>query len=360
MRWVFRGLSIVLLAILVVGAAAFAWRAWRQHENALAFAVPLHEGSFVRIGGIDQWIQIRGENPDNPVLLIVHGGPGISMIPLTAVFRPWEKYFTVVQWDQRGAGKTYGRNGETGEGTMTIDRMTRDGIEVTQYLRAHLHKDKIIVIGHSWGTILATRMVLQRPDLFAAYVGTGQLVDKQQNETTGYAMLVDKARAAGDVAAVAALREIGPPPYRQIDRLYAERKWQAVYDTPAERDLSRTLTPDVLFAPDYSLADIYDFLESPTFAQRETYAEENGYDARKLGLKFAVPFFIFEGDQDAMTPSVLARRYFDAIQAPKKEFVVLPGGGHTAILTMPDIFLRELVARVRPPPTGVPHGQEHR
>jgi pimeloyl-ACP methyl ester carboxylesterase len=361
-RSILRGFLIFVAVIVALGAAMLLYRAWRQHENELAFAIPngIQESSFVRIGGIDQWIQIRGQDRANPVLLIVHGGPGISMAPLTPVFRSWEKYFTVVQWDQRGAGKTYGRNGEAGEGAMTIDRMTRDGLEVTQYLRAHLRKDKIIVVGHSWGTILALEMVKQRPDLFYAYVGTGQLVNKQQNEKTGYAQLMDKVRAAHDDKAVAALGKIGPPPYDDIDKLYAERKWQAAYDTPAEQDLSWNMIPTVLFAPDYSLTDIHDFLQSAQFSQRETYAEENGYDARKLGLKFEVPFFIFEGDRDSMTPSILAQRYFADIQASKKEFVVLKGGGHAAMLTMPDAFLRELVARVRPialqSQSGVTHG----
>jgi pimeloyl-ACP methyl ester carboxylesterase len=355
-----RGLLWLAVAVAILVVLGLGYRAWRQHENVLAFALPngIQEASFVRIGGIDQWIQIRGEDRANPVLLIVHGGPGISMVPLTPVFRSWEKYFTVVQWDQRGAGQTYGRNGEAGEGAMTIDRMTRDGLEVTQYLRTRLHKDKIVVVGHSWGTILALGMVKQRPDLFFAYVGTGQLVDKQQNEKTGYALLVDKVRAAHDDKALAALGQIGPPPYDDIAKLYAERKWQAAYDTQAEQDLTRNMIPTVLFAPDYSLMDTYDFLQSATFSQRETYAEENGYDARKLGLKFDVPFFIFEGDRDSMTPSVLSEQYFADVQAPKKEFVVLKGGGHAAMLTMPDIFFRELVARVRPlaMPSGASHG----
>jgi len=206
---------------------------------------------------------------------------------------------------------------------------------------------------------LALRMVKQRPDLFAAYVGTGQLVDKQRNEAVGYALLMDKVRAAHDGKAIAALGRIGPPPYNDVDTLYAERKWLAAYDTGAEQNLTRTMIPTVLFAPNYSLMDIYDFLESATFSQRETYVEENGYDARKLGLKFDLPFFIFEGDRDAMTPAVLARQYFADVQAPQKAFVLLKGGGHTAMLTMPDEFLRELVACVRPLAMPMQSGASH-
>jgi pimeloyl-ACP methyl ester carboxylesterase len=364
MRIFWRGLIALLVVVAVTAAGALGYRDWRQHDNAQALAITtpngIDVGIFVKIGGIDQWVQIRGDDRRNPVLLFLHGGPGISMIPLTPVFQPWEKYFTVVQWDQRGAGKTYGRNGEAGSAPMTIDRMTQDGLQLTQFLERHLHQSKIVVVGHSWGTVLGLRMVKQRPDLFSAYVGTGQLVDKAQNEKTSYAMVMDKARAAHDATAVAELQRIGVPPYADFEKLLVQRKWQAAYNTPAERDLSSKLTPTVLFAPDYSLRDIWNFLAAAKFSQRATYAELNDYDALKLGTTFDVPFFVFEGDRDALTPAVLAQDYVAKIQAPVKAFVLLKGGGHTAVLTMPDVFLRELVTRVRPlavqSETGVAHG----
>jgi pimeloyl-ACP methyl ester carboxylesterase len=130
---------------------------------------------YVKIGGIDQWIQIRGQDRDNPVLLCLHGGPGATWLPLTAVFAPWEKDFTVVQWDQRGAGKSLEASGPSIASTMSIQRMADDGIELAELLRAHLKKEKILLLGHSWGSILGVHMVLQRPDLFYAYVGTGQV-----------------------------------------------------------------------------------------------------------------------------------------------------------------------------------------
>ncbi len=208
-----RGFFIFITLIVALGAAVLITHAWRPHENATAFAIHtpngIGEAGLVKIGGIDQWVQIRGDDRSNPVILIVHGGLGISMIPMTAIFRPWEKYFTIVQWDQRGSGKTYGHGGEAGQGAMTIARMTKDGIELTQYLRAHLHKNRVVVLGHSWGTVLATLMVKQRPDLFSAYVGAGELVDKRMNEMAVYARLMDKLRAAHDEDAIADLSKVG-------------------------------------------------------------------------------------------------------------------------------------------------------
>ena len=309
----------------------------------------IDEASFVKIGGIDQYVQIRGDDRANPVLLFVHGGPGISMVGLTALFRPWEKYFTVVQWDQRGDGKTYGRNGGPAEApSMTIDRMTKDGIEVAEYLRAHLRKRKIVLLGHSWGTVLGVRMIKARPDLFSAYVATGELVAKQDNELTSYNIVLDLARAAHNSQAVKELEAIHPPPYKDLDTLLVQRKWMDVYDLPSERNLFRDLTPVVAFAPNYSLRDIYDMQMATAFSQHVLFGELNDFDARPLGVDFQVPFFIFQGDEDLNTPTVLARNYFATLHAPLKQFATLKGAGHDAVMTVPDVFLKELVARVRP------------
>jgi pimeloyl-ACP methyl ester carboxylesterase len=138
--------------VLLVGGLAY--RAYCQHRKARALAIVtpsgIDEGLFARIGGIDQWVQIRGESRANPVILLLHGGPGFSYIPFTEIFRPWEKHFTVVQWDQRGAGRTYGRNGKAGSGEMTIDRMVQDGLEVAEFIRKRLGTERVILLAHSW------------------------------------------------------------------------------------------------------------------------------------------------------------------------------------------------------------------
>ena len=172
--------AIVVAIFAAVLFSGLAFRAYCQSKNAaairLASAASIDEGMFVSVGGIEQWVQIRGEDRNNPVVLVLHGGPGFSYVPFTPSFRSWEHSFTVVQWDQRGTGKTFGRNGKTGSGEMSIDRMVRDAIEVAEFLTEHLHKRKVILFAHSWGTILGVPMAIKRPDLFSAYVGSGQIV----------------------------------------------------------------------------------------------------------------------------------------------------------------------------------------
>jgi pimeloyl-ACP methyl ester carboxylesterase len=351
LKWFLRALG-VLVAIAVIGIVAFlGYRAYRQHQNAQAFAIAtpngIDEKSFVRIGGIDQWITIRGEDRSNPVLLILHGGPGSATSAFAPVFRTWEKDYTVVQWDQRGSGKTFGRNGAN-EQPMTVTRMVKDGIALSQYLLIHLHKKKLILLGHSWGTELGVMMAKADPGLFYAYVGTGQVVAKEEKEEVLYTRLLAKLRAAHDADGIAKLQSVGPPPYRSEADLDVEREIQSRFDTDTERNLISAMVPVILYSPDMSVGDIYDYFQGKTFAGESLYRELLGYDARRLGPDFAVPVFVFDGDRDLTTPADLAKAWFDGIRAPQKAFVILKGGGHSALLTMPDVFLAELNRQVRP------------
>jgi pimeloyl-ACP methyl ester carboxylesterase len=178
---------------------------------------PVNEEMFVRIGAIDQWITIKGDDRNNPVVLFLHGGPGDALSPFAdSMFQGWEKDFTLVQWDQRGAGRTYGKSGPSIEPTMTIERMSQDGIEVAEFLAKHLDKKKIITEGASWGSILGIYMAHARPDLFYAYVGRAQIVNWRKNEAASYARVLEMARASGDQPAIRALTTIGPPPWNSI------------------------------------------------------------------------------------------------------------------------------------------------
>jgi len=335
-------------AVLLVVSSALAYRIYRQQQDARAFAIRtpngIDEAGFVRIGGIDQWVTIRGEDRSNPVILILHGGPGLAYSPLFAWFRPWERWFTVVQWDQRGAGKTYGRYGKA---TPSLSRETivSDGIALSDYLRGHLHKDRIVLLGHSWGSTVGLEMVARRPDLFAAYVGTGQVVDAAQ-EVAAHAMALDAARKANDDGAVRALQAVQPP-YATARQMMAAHMRASAYAPAAERAYVTRSLPTALFAPGYSLTDLYDNGAAGLYSIGPLYRDVSSFDAHRLGASFAVPVIIIQGDLDNVTPTASVRDYFDEIAAPRKDLVVLPGDGHMALLTDPDRVLAVLVARVR-------------
>jgi pimeloyl-ACP methyl ester carboxylesterase len=321
-----------------------------RERNAREYAIDsvkgVDEASYVSIGGIEQWVTIRGEDRSNPVLLFLHGGPGDVTNPWSfAMFAPWEAHFTVVQWDQRGAGKTLTKSGSSVAPTMTLDRMTQDGTELTAYLCKHLGKSKVILVAHSFGTILGLRMIRERPDLFLAYVGTGQVADETRNYTVAYAGLLKKARATGNQQALDELKSIGQPPYESGRGYQVQRKWSNRFEG-ADRFLYGTVGL-ALVAPGYSVRDLNDSLDGQTLSGERLVPQTRSETMKELGLKFAIPIFFFEGTEDFTTPTELAREYLGAIQAPRKEFVPI-SGGHFAVFVNSDQFLQELVARVRP------------
>lgn len=341
-----RRTTLGVAAVVATGslAALLTDRLWPSPPAKSARVID--EAQYVKIGGIEQFIRITGESRANPVLLFVHGGPGLSMLGFLPSFQPWEKYFTIVQWDQRGAGRTYGRNGADRSAPMTIDRMTQDGVELAQFLTRHLH-GKIVVVGHSWGSILGVRMVHQRPDLFAAYVGTGQFVDRTLGERILYEDLLSRARAARDGQTIAELQHLSDASARDRQAFVA-KTWASVYAPPAERRLKANMSRMRMEAPGASWSDIGASRAGRRFSIDHLAPQIAACDIRQGGLDFAVPFFVIQGDEDSQTPAILARRYFDAVHAPTKRYIPLKGGGHFAVITMSAAFLNALVAYVRP------------
>ncbi len=326
--------------------------AFIRQRNARDYAITapngIDEGKYVEIDGIEQWITIRGEDRGNPVLLFLHGGPGDATNPWGfAGFRTWLRYFTVVQWDQRGAGRTLGRNGPSLGPTITIDRMTRDGIELSEMLRRTLNQDRIILVGHSWGSILGVRMVKTRPDLFYAFVGTGQVAaDPARNYTVAYDEVLKAAKRRGDQRAVTELEQVGPPPWRDGRGYAVQRRWANLLEG-ADTFLASTLGL-ALAAPGYTARDVNDWLSGQRLSAERLVPQTNRVDAAALGGEFSVPVFVIQGAEDFTTPTSLARTFVASIRAPRKEFVGIEGGGHFAVFMKSDAFLNELVARVLP------------
>jgi pimeloyl-ACP methyl ester carboxylesterase len=354
------GVSLLGLAgvLIAVAAAGLGFRAYRQHLAAETLAIRspkgVQEGEFVDIGGIKQWIQIRGEDRDNPVLLFVHGGPGGSTLPISSGWRPWERHFTVVQWDQRGTGRTYGSAGDALGPTMTLERMTQDGVELAQYLRTHLHKDKIVLVGHSWGSFLGIHMVKQRPDLFYAYVGTGQVVGRTTFEKAfelRIERLQTRAVSAGNNEALAELAPVAArPTMTQENRLIAE-KWSRALALPRPDGFQLAGPIPPLFMPDFSLLDWYNRRKGAAFSAKYLTGRDGPmfqHGMAAIGFEFSIPIFFIEGDADGVTPGGPAEQYFNQIMAPHKEFVWVRGGDHFIPFDRPDEFLAELMARVRP------------
>ncbi len=298
----------------------------------------IDHGMFVAINGVDQWVTLRGADVGNPALLII-GGPGAAFSRLAPFFAPWERDFTLVQWDQPGAGATWALNGDVGTGPLSLDRIAADGVAVAEFALEHLGARRQALLGVSGGSIVGLMMARRRPDLFCACVGTGQIVDWARQDTISYAMVLQRAQAAGDQAAVDELQAIGPPPYPDM-AADAVKSRHAGALTPAEQAEWAGLAPELMAAineppPGAAYAPRDLAFADPRALATETYdrlrGEIVGFDARRLGLAFEVPMVFLQGDQDVFTVTSEVRAYAAEITAPSVVFDLIPGGGHSAV-----------------------------
>ncbi|MEP6984848.1 MAG: alpha/beta hydrolase [Chloroflexota bacterium] len=305
------------------------------------------EERFVKVGGIEQWISIRGEDRNNPVLLIVHGGPASTYGIMSHLIRSWEKYFTIVQWDQRGAGRTFRKNGVNGSGKLTFERLVSDGIELTEYLINHLGKEKLILIGSSVGSITGVMMVSKRPELFYAYVGTEQV--SPDGGKLSYQLTRDGLRQSGDSKSLHEMERIGPDgskwSRKDFDRMN-KITMNANHQVP--NMVTDIILPAMMSTPNFSLFDLMDIAKGMSFSIDQLYDELITFDLYKVGLTFNIPFFIFQGDGDWIAPAAAAQKYLDLISAPHKEMILIKHAGHLAMFANPDQFLKELTSRVGP------------
>ncbi len=310
----------------------------------------IEEDRFVRIGGIEQWVTIRGDSRANPVILFLHGGPGNPLSPYAdTIYAAWEKDFTLVQWDQRGAGRTYGRNPEPAE--LTVAGMAADGIELAEYLTGLFGQEKIILVGGSWGSVLGVHMARARPDLFHAYLGAGQLVEHKANLNASYRRIVDLARKADDETTLAAMAALGPPPWANPRHFGALRRATRVYEAKATKPApAGWWAPAAAYATDAARAE-YEAGEEFSYLQFVGWKGDgmlSKVDLPALGGAFPVPLFLVQGAQDLVTMPEVARAWFDSVSAPEKEYRLVDSAGHDPNAALIEAQYEILQSRIRP------------
>ena len=308
----------------------------------------------VRIGGIDQWVSIRGRDKRNPVLLVIHGGPGYMLMPMSWwISRDWEEYFTVVHWDQRGAGKTLLINDPAKLApTMTLARSVDDAEEMAQWLRKEFGKQKIFVLGHSAGSYAGLELAKRHPDWIHAYIGVGQMADMPEGERRGWAFAMDAAGRSSNKEAIAQLQSIAPyfAPGKPnpLKDLYLQRKWVGYFGgVMAYRRGSESDGDLANLSPDYTDQEMRHLWDGNDFAERYLLADLVAGDwsvTRKLGC----PLLLFEGRHDFNANSQVAAEWFAQVQAPAKQFVWFENSGHMPMTEEPGKFLLSLVQYARP------------
>lgn len=310
---------------------------------------PVDEKGFVRIGGIEQWVRIKGSSCAKPIVVVVHGGPGNPNTPFADnLFQAWEKDFTIVQWDQRGAGMTYGRNPVTDDEPLVLERLRDDGVEVARYVAKRFSRQKVILMGGSWGSVLGVYMAKSNPEMFCAYVSSSQVVSRA-SEGASYDATMTLARAANDADSVAKLEALGPPPWTNPRNFGIMRRVIRKYEGLSTEPAPKTwwvYSPEYTTAKaeaDYTAGEDYSWLQ---FVGMKGDGIESKIDLYKLGPKFRVPFYMVQGQEDLLTMPEPSKRYFDFIQAPRKKFVLVPRVGHDPNQPMLDAQYRLLRERI--------------
>ncbi len=312
----------------------------------------------VRIGGCDQWVLERSADVANPVVLFLHGGPGTSQLTSNRRnTRGLEKYFTVVNWDQRGAGKSY--RAITDAGRMNIDQFVADTRELTMYLLAKFGQERLILAGHSWGSVIGALAVSRYPELYHCYVGIGQMADMAQGEAVSYRWTLEQARTHRHRRAIRALEKIGPPPYQGdwqkktiIERGYVARFGGEIH--ASRNGAAGLVIRGLLWSREYTLADRVNYFRGILGSMRLLWPELLQVDLSESVPEMKVPVFFMEGRYDRECPCAVAERYFESVKAPSKELIWFGRSAHLPNSEERDLFNEVMVAKVRPVATAAP------
>lgn len=330
-------------------------RARAAIEDLQRIAAPsgIQESYKTSIGGIDQWLNVRGQDRSNPIILFVHGGPAAPITPTMWEFqRPIEEYFTVVHWDQRGAGKTLLESDlDKVAPTIRIERYVDDTIEVAEHVRKRYGKRKLILVGHSWGTVVGMGAALKRPDLFHAYVGIGQVISTRENERISYEYAVEQAKLHKNEEALKELASIAPYPGTEPitrERIIVARKWPQHYGgLSAFRSNSTYYFSGPLLSPDYTDAQVKAIDQGSLFTLGRLLPEFVKVDFSQVKT-FPIPVVMFLGRHDYTTPTAPTVAWLDQVTAPSKQAVWFERSAHMVPWEEPGKTLVSLLNHVRP------------
>lgn len=319
LKWIFLVLAAVIVFFFIVrfiGQKIYN----RTPEGGI------NEEMYVDINGSKQWISIYGQDKDNPVLLYLHGGPGSSTSLYDYAFtRKWSDVYTVVTWDQRNCGKSY--SPDQNDTTLTYDLMMSDGVEMTRFVLDYLDKDKITLLGHSWGTYFGSNLVLEYPEYYECYIGTGQLVDFYQNETAFKEEAVKWTENDEEGKRLIEKLDVGD---FSMEYYAARNALMEKYGYDMFADgTDYNLIAAQIFNPYYSLGDFYHYIHSDFSVYDEFLGSDEFNKFSLLGkTDYQVPFYNINGDKDYQTNYLIAQDYFELVNAPRKKMYLMKDTTH--------------------------------
>lgn len=304
----------------------------------------------VDLNGFKQKIHIKGDE-DKPILLFIHGGPGVANRHMCTVYnQDLLEDFMVVGWDQRGTGGSYWG---VDENTLSIEQLTEDASALVDYLCRTFNKDKIFAIGGSWGSLLGTKLAYEHPEHLYAFFGFGQFVDGEMNEKLSYEFALQEAKKANDQESIDKLVKLGPPIMGMYkggyDGMLIQREVMNKYGGYSKKNQSKSYTGGLakayLFSGEYTLLDALGVLLGNRKVLTKMWPEIGKTKLQNECVDFKIPYFIFDGKLDKNTPADLVEDYYKKIKAPYKELIWYEESGHNPLIDEPDLFKKNLKDR---------------
>ncbi|ALR99953.1 hypothetical protein ATZ33_00715 [Enterococcus silesiacus] len=301
-----------------------------------------------KIGGVEQGMILKGKSDKNPILLFLHGGPGT---PEYVFFKEHniglEDKFTVCWWDQRGAGMSYDES--ISADTMNLEQLISDTVEVTNYLRKRFGQEKIYLMGHSWGTFLGVETVSRNPELYNAYIGTGQMVNAMDNEKMAYDYMINTATKNNDKEMLQELQKFPVKGEESLTEEYFEMRGKTLNKLGSglthKPTTNTTLMLSLLRFKEYTINQKINFTKSEAFAH-PVMDSIRYLDLFEEVPKLDVPVYILQGLHDYQTSYPGAKAFYDKLKAPTKKFYTFDDSAHTPIIEEPEKFMRILVEDV--------------
>lgn len=351
--WITVSLISILLIFVLLREA---WAASIRHKAAIDTSDGINSTEYVEINGIKQAVNIRGENINNPVLLFLHGGPGFTDMPVSYRYQTdWEKYFTVVQWDQRMAGKTYIANKNSEQSLDDgIDLRISDTVEITRYLLKRFDKDKLVLVGHSWGSVLGLHVVEKSPELYSAYVGIGFMTNLLESETLGYEKTLELANNVNAIKDINILESLAPYPNNSetgytkdfTNKIMKLREFQGKYNIGMPATYMENLKYFVP-SPVYTLKDLSYYFTDVFEVNQSLYQYlYKDYDVHNMKLKYEIPMIFVYGENDWTTHPSLYQDTFEKIQSPRKEMYIIKNAAHRPMNDNPQEFNKIILNEV--------------
>lgn len=340
-------ISTLLAGILILIGALLAMSPGKPEpfldEHGRPLAGSVSEKIFVNINGVEQGMFIKGKDVNNPILLFLHGGPGMPEYWLTQQYPTGlEEHFTVVWWEQRGAGLSY--SADIAPETMTAEQFVADTIEVTNYLRNRFGQEKIYLMAHSWGSYIGIQAAEQAPELYYAYIGVGQITHQIQSEQLAYqyALAYYKENRNMDM-----VRKLEAAPPTLTVPLPAE--YEALRDTymhgsgiGTTRNMDSVITG--IFLPSWQFRE-YTLSEKINLWRGKIYSRSRNFnlwdkmqstDLTQQVTELEIPVYFFHGLYDYTCAYPLAKDYFEKLTAPLKGFYTFENSAHSPVFEEPE------------------------